>query len=183
MDKVREALESNEVRGAIGRFRGVRDFFDIGDMSAESDGNILADAIEEAIASLTQPQPEAREEDIERAFREFSENGPIPDTLMPMIERVANELGGFHIPVDVMRVAGTNFAAGWLAALSRLTTKEGQSHDTRERRCDECRFFNPVTGRCQITLEDAGACSVKYGHSLWTPAAPATSEMPEEGKR
>ena len=54
MDKVREALESNEVRGAIGRFRGVRDFFDIGNMSAESDGNILADAIEEALSALTQ---------------------------------------------------------------------------------------------------------------------------------
>ena len=63
MDKVREALESNEVRGAIGRFRGVRDFFDIGNMSAESDGNILADAIEEALSALTQPQPEAREEE------------------------------------------------------------------------------------------------------------------------
>jgi len=44
------ALTTRDVKEAIGRFRGVAQFFEIGDMSAECDGNTLADAIEAALA-------------------------------------------------------------------------------------------------------------------------------------
>lgn len=44
------ALTTRDVKEAIGRFRGVAEFFEIGDMSAECDGNTLADAIEAALA-------------------------------------------------------------------------------------------------------------------------------------
>lgn len=49
-DALLAVLKTREVKEAIGRFRGVSAFFDIGDCSAECDGNTLADAIEDAIA-------------------------------------------------------------------------------------------------------------------------------------
>ncbi len=51
-DALLAAFKTREVRYAIGRFRGVAQFFDIGDCSAECDGNTLADAIEDAIAKV-----------------------------------------------------------------------------------------------------------------------------------
>lgn len=150
MDKVREALESNEVRGAIGRFRGVRDFFDIGDMSAESDGNILADAIEEAIASLTQPQPEAREEDIANVlgFMELARHGVIS--------------------CDAASSASDSFGR----IISRLAAKEGQKHTS----CDGCRWSG--YSLCAMPFCQECKCNPDAGdYSSWTP--PATSEKPE----
>ena len=63
-EEARKALTTQEVKEAIGRFRGVAKFFDTEDMSAESDGNVLADAIENALSALSSPRPETREEDI-----------------------------------------------------------------------------------------------------------------------
>ncbi len=51
--RVREleaALTTRDVKEAIGRLRGVAEFFEVGAMSAECDGDTLADAIEAALA-------------------------------------------------------------------------------------------------------------------------------------
>ena len=62
MSDIAEALRAKEVQEAIGRFRGVRRFFDVGDMSAESDGNILADAIDAALSALSSSGQGAEEQ-------------------------------------------------------------------------------------------------------------------------
>ena len=113
-DKVRKALDTNEVKGAIGRFRSVRDFFDIGDMSAESDGNILADAIEEALSALTQPRPEAREEDIdERVMAEAA-----CDAWLEQPRNYSDICPKYGQGDKALRAAG--FIDGYISALSRL---------------------------------------------------------------
>ena len=98
-EEVRKALTTQEVKEAIGRFRGVAKFFDIGDASAESDGNILADAIGNALAALSSPRPEAREEDIDlinkalqASYDENWQNGndcTLPGDAMEALSRLA----------------------------------------------------------------------------------------------
>jgi hypothetical protein len=117
--------------------------------------------------------PDSREvEAVEKAFRDFSANGPIPESLMGMVERVANELGGWNVPVESMRLAGMNFAAGWRAAIQ---------HTASAPHCPECP--DPPSGCAGVCPEPHGdkPCEVCGGQGFTAEHNPAPGTHDEDG--